>query len=142
MRNRTQMILSLLTVSILWSGMVSAHGDYDRGQRIAIVAPHNNAVVSSPVTVKFQAHGVKIAPAGVDKHNAGHFHLMVDVDANPTLDEPMQESDQHIRISSGEMEITLELSLGKHTLQAVVADEEHTHFENLVSPKVTLFVER
>lgn len=133
-------MLSLLMVGVLFSGSLHAHGDYDRGERVAIVSPQNGAVISSPVQVRLMAYGVKIAPAGVDKHNAGHFHLMVDVDADSHLDEPMQEDEQHIRLSNGETEIILELPAGKHTLQAVVADEEHTHFENLVSPKITFTV--
>ena len=54
----------------------------------------------------------------------------------------MMESDKHLRFSAGERETTLELSPGEHTLQLIVADEEHTHFENLVSKKITVYVKR
>ncbi len=141
MKNRKRVTLFPLLVGALFSGALHAHGDYDRGQRVAIASPQNGAVVTSPVSVRFMANGVKIAPAGVDKHNAGHFHLMVDVDADTQLDEPMQPSDQHRIFGAGEMGTTLNLAPGKHTLQLIVADEEHTHFENLVSPKVTIFVQ-
>jgi hypothetical protein len=136
-----KLIFTLIMMGSLFSGLLFAHGDYEEGEKVTISNLKNNAVVTSPVRVLFSAPKLKITAAGVDKHNAGHFHLMVDVDADRQLDEPMQESKNHIRLSNGEQETVLELSLGKHTLQLIVADEEHTHFENLISPKITIYVE-
>ncbi len=139
--NRELWLWTLLLSGLLVTAPLHAHGDYDQGQYISIISPLHGAVVTNPVRVRLQASGVKIAPAGVDKHRSGHFHLMVDVDADPQLDEPMQENDQHIRLSNGEMEVTLMLAPGRHTLQVILADEEHTHFENMLSSKITILVE-
>ena len=130
----------ILLSGVLLSGTAFAHGDYDRGQRVEIASPQNYAVVSSPVPVNFKAYGVKIAPAGVDKHNAGHFHLAMDQVIDPTIDEPMQPSAQHLLFTAGEMDTVLALTPGRHILQLVVADEEHAPFENLVSPIITIEV--
>ncbi len=129
-------------IGLLFGSAVFAHGDYDKGQNIEIVSPQQGAVVRSPVTVTFQAKGVKIKPAGVDKHDSGHFHLLIDQAVDATVDEPMQPSRKHLRLIEGEMKTVLELNPGRHTLQLVVADEEHTPFENLVSPMVTIQVKQ
>ncbi len=133
-------VIAPMMIAALVSGNVYAHGNYERGERVTISAPQNGAVVESPFRVLFSAQGVRIAPAGVDRHSAGHFHLMVDVDADPDLDEPMQPTGQHRIFAAGERETTLDLPPGEHTLQLIVADEEHTHFENLLSEKITVYV--
>lgn len=135
-----KIVVTPMMIATLVSGSVFAHGNYERGERVTITSPQNRAVVESPFKVLFSASEVKIAPAGVDRHNAGHFHLMVDVDADPELDEPMQQTDQHLIFAAGEREAMLDLSPGEHTLQLIVADEEHTHFESLVSEKITVYV--
>ena len=135
-----KLILVPMMVGLLMSGGAIAHGSYDRGERVTIASPQNRAVGESPFKVLFSASEVRIAPAGVDKHSAGHFHLMVDVDADPALDEPMQQTDQHMIFSAGERETLLDLPPGEHTLQLIVADEEHTHFEKLISEKITIDV--
>lgn len=137
---RTKIVVPPFLTGMLMSGAVFAHGDYDSGQRIEIASPQNSAVVTSPVKVEFKAHGVKIAPAGVDKHNAGHFHLSIDQKIDPTVDEPMQPSENHLLFTAGEMGTLLDLTPGKHTLQLVVADEEHAPFENLISPLIIIEV--
>jgi Domain of unknown function (DUF4399) len=85
-------------------------------------------------------NGILIAPAGVNKHKAGHYHLLVDVKKVINLDEPIPRDKHHLHFDKGETETTLNLSPGKHTLVLVVGDEEHVPFEELVSKKITLFI--
>lgn len=96
-------------------------------------------VVESPVTVKFG-----ITPAGTTgkrRHMAGHHHLLVDMDRLPDLDAEIPRDNQHIHFDGGETEARLELPPGKHTLQLLLADEQHEPQDPpLMSEKITIFV--
>jgi len=129
MKNR-KLVLVPMMVGLLMSGAAVAHGNYDRGELVTISSPQDRAVVESPFKVIFLAPEVKIAPAGVDKHNSGHFHLMVDVDAVLDLDEPMQQTNQHLIFAAGERGTILDLSPGEHTLQLIVARSESTRLNS------------
>ena len=49
------------------------------------ISPQPGEVLSSPVTVKFGLSGFGVAPAGIDKANTGHHHLLIDTGL-PALD--------------------------------------------------------
>lgn len=116
--------------------------DVAKSSSTFFITPENNAIVSSPVTIKFGIKGFLIAPAGVNKHNAGHYHLLLDTKKAISIDDPIPRDKQNIHFDQGETEITLNLSPGKHTLQLAVGDEEHEPFKELISEKITIFVEK
>jgi hypothetical protein len=118
---------------------VLAHG-VSEGASAFIISPKDKAIVTSPVTIKFGVTGILIAPAGINKHKAGHFHLLLDIDKALDLDEPIPISTHYLHFNHGELETTLELSPGKHSLQIVVGDEEHEPFEELLSKKIIIHV--
>ncbi len=109
------------------------------GARVYIIEPADGAVVSSPVTVKFGLSGMGVAPAGVDKENTGHHHLLVDVKALPKMDQPMGKNVKHF--GGGQTETTLTLAPGKHTLQLILGDKYHIpHNPPVISKKITITV--
>src|SRR5205085_10448659 len=57
-----------------------------------------------------------IAPAGVDKPNTGHHHVIIDADL-PPLDEPIPNDKNHLHFGKGQTEARIELPTGRHTLQ-------------------------
>jgi hypothetical protein len=90
--------------------------------------------------VQFGLKGMGVAPAGVDKENTGHHHLIVDGDPELT-DKPIAKDATHIHFGSGQTEVQLELSPGKHTLQLVLGDKAHIpHNPPVVSKKITITV--
>ncbi|WP_020649690.1 DUF4399 domain-containing protein [Solimonas variicoloris] len=96
--------------------------------------------VSSPVKVLFGLSGAGVAPAGVNKENTGHHHLLID---SPEVDftKPLPASDQVKHFGGGQTETSLELKPGKHTLQLVFADWKHQPFNPSVqSEKITITV--
>lgn len=108
--------------------------------RSYIVEPEDGAVVSSPVTVRFGLSEMGVAPAGVEKENTGHHHLLVDHESLPALDRPLGPDVQHF--GGGQTETTLELEPGEHTLQLILGDHLHIpHNPPVVSEKVTITVE-
>ena len=135
----------LLIVSFLFvislSSSAFAHGVAEQA-RSFIISPINNSQLISPVRIKFGVKGILIAPAGVNKHKAGHYHLLLDARKAISMDDPIPRDQQNIHFDQGETETTLNLLPGKHTLQLVVGDEEHEPFKELISEKITIFVEK
>ena len=94
------------------------------------------------MTVRFGLKGMGVAPAGIEKENTGHHHLLIDVAELPTLDEPIPADDNHKHFGGGQTEVTLELPVGSHTLQLLLGDLNHIpHDPPVVSEKVTITVQ-
>lgn len=109
--------------------------------RVYIISPATGEAVGSPVSVKFGLQGMGIAPAGVDKKNTGHHHLLIDLKALPPLNKPLPSDKHHKHFGKGQTETTLELSPGKHTLQLILGDKAHVPFDPpVVSEKITIWV--
>ena len=84
--------------------------------------------------------GMGVAPAGVDVHNTGHHHIVIDAQT-PDLDKPIPADDHHVHFGGGQTEVTLELSSGPHTLQLVLGDRNHVpHTNAVVSKPITITV--
>jgi len=64
-------------VFISFTNNIFAHS-VDKNASAFIISPQNNAIVDNPVLVKFGVKGILIAPAGVNKHKTGHYHLLVE----------------------------------------------------------------
>jgi len=110
------------------------------GAAVYIVSPANGEVVTSPVKVVFGLSGMGVAPAGTEKKNTGHHHLLVNGKKLPTMDSRMGKEVKHF--GGGQTETTLELAPGKHTLQLILGDKDHVpHQPPVVSAVVTVVVE-
>lgn len=109
--------------------------------RVYIISPSDGATVDSKFIVRFGLAGMGIAPAGVDKANTGHHHLMIDVDKLPAGTLPIPADQQHIHFGGGQTQTTLELAPGTHTLQLDLGDASHMQFDPvLVSKRITIHV--
>ena len=106
-----------------------------------IISPADGATVTSPVVVVFGLKGMGVAPAGTDKANTGHHHLLIDSEL-PALDQPLPASAQLIHFGGGQTQTTVELEPGTHTLQLILGDQSHVpHNPPVVSEKITITVE-
>lgn len=111
------------------------------GAEVYIISPQNGDQVTSPFTVIFGLKGMGIAPAGIEKANTGHHHLLVNVKELPAAGQPITADKQHIHFGGGQTETELTLEKGTHTLQLDLADHNHVPFQpNLVSEKITITV--
>lgn len=109
--------------------------------RAFIIQPADNAVVESPVTVKFGLENMEISPAGVEHANGGHHHLLIDTPLPADLSLPIPADDKHIHFGKGQTETTVELAPGKHTLQLLVGDHLHRpHSKPVYSDVITITV--
>jgi hypothetical protein len=112
------------------------------GSAVYIITPAHGEVVSSPVKVRFGLSGMGVAPAGVAISETGHHHLLIDVEGQARLHDPVPKDEQHLHFGSGQTETLLELAPGKHTLQLLLADQDHIpHKPAVVSRKIVIYVE-
>jgi hypothetical protein len=111
------------------------------GAEVYIIAPKDGAHVHSPVLVQFGLKGMGIAPAGIKFDNTGHHHLLIDTDAPADLAAPLPATDKIVHFGKGQTETSLTLAPGKHTLQLLLADQNHIpHSPPLLSRKITITV--
>jgi hypothetical protein len=110
------------------------------GARVYFVYPRNGAYVPPTFTVRFGLVGMGVAPAGLDKANTGHHHLLVDTDLPPP-DKPIPNDFNHLHFGLGQTEAQVTLPLGHHTLQLVFADAKHIpHDPPVFSPPIRIVV--
>ena len=101
------------------------------GAEVYIITPVDAERVSSPVTIKFGLRGMDVAPAGTEKAHTGHHHLIIDAPL-PPFNEPIPSDDNYRHFGGGQTEVTLDLGLGNHTLQLLLADHNHIPHEPAV----------
>jgi hypothetical protein len=107
------------------------------GARVYIVSPDNGSYVPTTFTVRFGLEKMGVAPAGVDKPNSGHHHLLIDSEL-PPLDKPIPNDENHLHFGAGQTEATVTLPKGRHTLQLLLGDAAHIPHEPPVYSKVVV----
>lgn len=105
------------------------------GARVYFIEPKNGAEVTSPVAVKFGIEGMEVVPAGTEKANSGHHHVLIDTKLTD-LGSPIPADDNHKHFGKGQTEATLDLKPGKHTLQLVLGDQNHIVHDPVVQSDV------
>ena len=136
--------LLALTIALLLAGpaLAADRTPAPPGAVVYFITPADGETVANPVTVRFGLKGMGVAPAGVEKENSGHHHLLIDVPDLPPLDEPIPADDQHRHFGGGQTEVTLDLPPGTHTLQLLLGDQNHVPFDPpIVSEKITITVQ-
>jgi hypothetical protein len=98
--------------------------------------------VKSPFKIQFGLSGMGIAPAGVEKPNTGHHHLLIDTALTPEQAKgPIPADDNHLHVGGGQTETIATLPPGRHTLQLVLGDWSHVPFNPpIVTPVITVNV--
>lgn len=103
-----------------------------------IISPNDGATVPSTFTVKFGLRGMGVAPAGMNKANTGHHHLIIDGEL-PALNQPMGSNVKHF--GGGQTETTVTLPPGKHSLQLILGNHLHVpHNPPVLSEKISITV--
>ena len=108
--------------------------------KVYFLWPSDGQTIKGGFWVRMGLSGAGIAPAGVQKANTGHHHLLVDADL-PPLDQPILSDKNHLHFGLGQTEARLDLPPGKHTLQLLLGDENHIpHQPPLYSKRITVTV--
>jgi hypothetical protein len=108
--------------------------------RVYFVGLDDGAVLPQKATIRFGLVNMGVAPAGIDKPNTGHHHLLIDAKV-PPLDEPIPNDFNHLHFGAGQTEAIVTLSPGRHTLQLLLGDENHVpHNPPIMSKPVRVYV--
>ncbi|MEE9359572.1 MAG: DUF4399 domain-containing protein [Hyphomicrobium sp.] len=111
------------------------------GAKVFFIEPADGATVTNPVTVKFGIEGMEVAPAGTDKPNTGHHHVLIDT-VLEDFESPIPADDMHKHFGKGQTETQLELTPGEHSLQLLLGDQNHIPHDPVVeSESITITVE-
>jgi hypothetical protein len=94
------------------------------GAKVYFVYPTEHAYISPTPVIRFGLVGMGVAPAGFEKANTGHHHLLIDTDL-PPFDQPVPNDFNHLHFGAGQTEAKITLSPGAHKLQLLLADENH-----------------
>jgi hypothetical protein len=142
--------VAALAASLLLSTHALAQGTpAPDGAALYFVGLEDGATVTNPVTLVFGLRGMGVAPAGIEKENTGHHHLLVN---RPPLGQgpfgaeefelALPADDNHRHFGMGQTEVTLILPPGTHTLQLVLGDHDHVpHSPPVVSEVITITVQ-
>jgi hypothetical protein len=110
------------------------------GAAVYFVDLANGATVPEKFTVHFGLRGMGVAPAGSDKANSGHHHLLIDTEL-PPLDQPIPSDFNHLHFGAGQTEAEVALPPGDHTLQLLLGDKDHIpHTPPLMSERIRIHV--
>ena len=118
------------------------------GAQVYFINLQDGDSVEAPFVVQFGLSGMGVAPAGTEKENTGHHHILID---RPPLGEGAEDAelmengvptdDNHRHFGGGQTEVTLDLPAGQHTLQLVLGDEFHVpHNPPVASDVITITV--
>ena len=111
-----------------------------QGARVYFEYPTSGACIQQKFVVKFGLSGMGVAPAGFEKKNTGHHHLMIDSDL-PKFDQPIPNDDNHLHFGTGQTEAEVTLQPGPHKLQLLFADARHIpHDPPIYSKQISVFV--
>tara|TARA_B110000438_G_scaffold142926_1_gene137782 strand:- start:458 stop:877 length:420 start_codon:yes stop_codon:yes gene_type:complete len=132
--------ITLISAFFLVAGTSFADTIAPEGAQAYIISPIDGEVATSPVIVRFGLKGMGVAPAGIDKPNTGHHHLLIDVANSPALDKPLPANANHKHLGGGQTEITVELAPGKHTLQLILGDKNHIPHSPTVMSEITTII--
>ncbi len=131
------LLASLLSAPAAQAGDTPAPAD----AYLYIGWPNDGEVIDARrFRVWFGLRHMGVAPAGVEKANTGHHHLLIDTDLPPD-DQPIPNDRNHLHFGGGQTETMVELAPGSHTLQLVMGDHNHVpHNPPVVSPRITITV--
>ena len=135
---------SLLMASTAFAGETPAPANAE----VYFINLEDGATVSSPVTVKMGLRNMGVAPAGTEKENTGHHHILLNrpplgegEDGAEEMEYSLPADENHIHFGGGQTETTLDLPAGTHTLQLFLGDMNHIpHTKPVVSEQIKITV--
>ena len=135
---RRLLLAALVVVPVVALGETAAPPN----AAVYIISPKDGDTVTGPFKVQFGLSGMGVAPAGVDKPNTGHHHLIIDTALTPEeLKAPIASDAKHVHFGGGQTETMATLAPGQHTLQLVLGDWTHVPFSPpIMSPVIIVTV--
>ena len=134
--------MAIVGVGLAASQQASAQTPSSAGASVYIINLKDGDSVESPFKVQFGLTGMGVAPAGVEKPDTGHHHLIIDTTLSADeMKAPVPLDAKHVHYGGGQTEAMVTLPPGKHTLQLVLGDWSHVpHVPPVMSTPITVTV--
>ena len=134
-------VAALFTAPFLGTGAEAGETPAAKNAYCYIGWPNDGEVIKTRrFRVWFGLRNAGIAPAGVQKPNTGHHHLIIDAPL-PPFDQEIPADKNHLHFGAGQSEAVIELAPGKHTLQLLMGDYQHIpHNPPIYSRQITIYV--
>jgi hypothetical protein len=135
-------ILAGLAAMPAWTQSAPAQTPSPDGAKVYFINLKDGQEVANPFLIQFGLSGMGVAPAGVEKPNTGHHHLLIDSTlSGDELKQPIAMDDTHRHFGAGQTEAPITLSSGQHKLQLVLGDWSHIpHNPPVMSNVITVTV--
>lgn len=137
-----KLILSVgIAAALTIAAAASAQTAISKDAKAYIIWPKDGMTIhGGKLWVRMGLKNGGVAPAGTEKANTGHHHLILDAPL-PPLDREIPADKNHLHFGAGQTEVRLELPPGNHTLQLLFADHEHVpHNPPVYSEQITIIV--
>lgn len=144
-------ITALVAAGLLAVASPALAGDTPapEGAAVYFVNLSDGDTVESPISVVFGLRGMGVAPAGIEADATGHHHILINrpplgegPDGAEEMNMTLPADENHKHFGGGQTEASLELDPGMHTLQLVLADQDHVpHDPPVVSEVISITVE-
>jgi Domain of unknown function (DUF4399) len=135
-------LLCSLAANAAWSQTPKTGGPTpsSQGAEVYFFDLKDGASVPSKFKINFGLRNMGVAPAGSDRANSGHHHVLVDTEL-PPLNQPIPNDFNHLHFGSGQTEAEVTLPAGEHTLQLLMGDKDHIpHTPPVMSPRIRVRV--
>src|SRR5580700_6435078 len=110
------------------------------GAEVYFIDLKDGTTVPAKLKIYFGLRNMGVAPAGSDRENSGHHHLLIDTEL-PPLDQPIPNDFNHLHFGAGQTETEVTLKPGAHTLQLLMGDKDHIpHTPPVMSPLIRVRV--
>jgi len=111
------------------------------GATVYFIEPSDGAIVSPEFSVKFGLRNMGVSPAGIEKAETGHHHILIDLDELPDMQFPLPATANIKHFGGGQTETVLKLPPGTHRLQLLLANHLHIpHRPPVMSEAITITV--
>ena len=103
--------------------------------RVFFVEPKANAMVTSPVHLKFGSSGIEISPVPpgdlkTTRPGVGHYHVGIDQTCLAPPTTIVKGTPSWVHFGDGKSEIDMQLTPGKHRLALQLGDDLHNTMPN------------
>lgn len=138
-KSSTPMIIAIIAIIAILLALVLCHKK-SPGYRVYFGNLSDGANVESPFKVEMKSENLVVEPAAngvVEGH--GHFHILIDT-APSAIGEPVPMDASHLHFGKGQVETTLDLPEGDHTLILQFASGNHYPYDPQVTQTVHIRV--
>jgi hypothetical protein len=105
---------------------------------VYFIGLNDGDTLPTKATIHFGLRGMGVAPAGSDRANSGHHHLIIDAEL-PAFDQPIPSDFNHLHFGAGQTEAKISLPPGQHKLRLLFADDAHVpHDPPIYSDQITV----